>query len=48
VDFRKVGISIIVVTMFKWTDYSVEKEQEDARKDILRMPELLSISRAKA
>jgi len=45
VDFRKIGISIIVVTMFKWADYSVEKEQEDARKDILHMPELLSISR---
>lgn len=45
VDLKKAGISIIVVTMFKWADYSVEKEQEEARKDIIRMPELLSISR---
>ncbi|MFH1126528.1 MAG: Lrp/AsnC family transcriptional regulator [archaeon] len=45
VDFKKVGITMIVVTMFKWADYSIEKEQEDARKEILKMPEMLSLSR---
>lgn len=45
VDFKKVGITMIVVTMFKWADYSIEKEQEDARKEILKMPDMLSLSR---
>lgn len=44
-DFKKVGITILVVTMFKWADYSIEKEQDEARKYILHMPELLSLSR---
>ncbi len=45
VDFKKVGISMLVVTMFKWADYTIEKKQDEARKDILHMPELLSLCR---
>ncbi len=44
-DFKKVGISMLVVTMFKWADYSIEKEQDEAKKHIMHMPELLSLSR---